>query len=137
MNQEKNLISLKEAAKISGYSADYIGQLIRSGKIPGKQVYTGIAWMTTAEAVTSYKNKENSKTDNNSAKDIYGKFQQRFNIELQVLKLFFAFLKNNKTVYWLLGSIIILLILIIFFGNQAFNKSSLPDQPSSVEQMTY
>jgi hypothetical protein len=28
----EELISLREAAKISGYSPDYIGQLIRSGK---------------------------------------------------------------------------------------------------------
>ena len=61
MKNEKNLISLKEAAKISGYSSDYIGQLIRAGKIPGKQVYSNIAWMTTAEAVIEYKKSGKSK----------------------------------------------------------------------------
>ena len=52
---DKNLITLKEASKISGYSSDYIGQLVRSGKIPGKQVYYNVAWMTTASDVLNYK----------------------------------------------------------------------------------
>jgi hypothetical protein len=52
--EEKKLISLKEAAQISGYAPDYVGQLIRSGKIEGKQVYHSVAWMTTEEAVREY-----------------------------------------------------------------------------------
>ena|SRR3989344_3990113 len=52
-NQEKH-ISLKEASRISGYAPDYIGQLIRSGKLEGKQVYANIAWMTTESAVRAY-----------------------------------------------------------------------------------
>lgn len=50
----KKYISLKEAAKISGYSADYVGQLIRSGKLEGKQVFSNVAWMTTEEAMQKY-----------------------------------------------------------------------------------
>ena len=57
IEKEPKYISLKEAAQISGYSADYVGQLIRSGKIPGKQVFLNVAWMTTEEAVTAYLNK--------------------------------------------------------------------------------
>lgn len=51
--QEK-YITLKEASKLSGYSPDYLGQLIRKGKLSGKQVYLNVAWMTTEEAVTEY-----------------------------------------------------------------------------------
>jgi hypothetical protein len=47
-------ITLKEASQISGYSADYIGQLIRKGKIKGKQVYTNIAWVTTEDELRAY-----------------------------------------------------------------------------------
>ncbi len=47
-------ITLKEAAELSGYSADYIGQLIRKKKLPGKQVYLNIAWVTTEEAIQAY-----------------------------------------------------------------------------------
>lgn len=58
MNKENpNLISLKEAAEMSGYSSDYIGQLIRSGKLPGQQVFANVAWMTTREAVLEYTQK--------------------------------------------------------------------------------
>ncbi len=56
---EKNkYITLREAAKISGYAPDYIGQLIRKGKLPGKEVYCNTAWLTTEDAVLAYKNRK-------------------------------------------------------------------------------
>ncbi|MFH1173486.1 MAG: hypothetical protein V1692_03065 [bacterium] len=39
---ESKYINLKEAAKIFGYAPDYldyIGQLIRKGKLPGRQIF--------------------------------------------------------------------------------------------------
>ncbi len=54
MTKKTEFISLREAAAISGYSPDYVGQLIRSGKLPGKQVFANVAWMTTPEAVREY-----------------------------------------------------------------------------------
>ena len=57
--KEPKYISLKQAAELSGYSADYVGQLIRGGKLPGKQVFSNVAWMTTEEALHAYINKEN------------------------------------------------------------------------------
>ena len=39
---------------MTGYTADYIGQLIRSGKLSGKQVFSNVAWVTTREAVLEY-----------------------------------------------------------------------------------
>lgn len=47
-------ISLKEAASLSGYSADYIGQLIRKGKLEGKQVFSHVAWTTTEKSLQTY-----------------------------------------------------------------------------------
>lgn len=58
MAENKEYITLKEAAKISGYAPDYIGQLIRSGKLHGKQVFLNVAWMTTREAIEQYALKE-------------------------------------------------------------------------------
>lgn len=81
---EKNLISLKEASSISGYSADYIGQLIRAGKIPGKQVYCNVQWMTTAQAVQDYKKKGKNKKDS-----AFGAKWQQIKMELGIIKLFF------------------------------------------------
>ncbi len=53
MAKEK-YISMKEAASLSGYTSDYVGQLIRGGKLPGKQVFSHVAWMTTQEALEEY-----------------------------------------------------------------------------------
>jgi hypothetical protein len=53
----KKYISLKEAAKISGYAPDYIGSLIRNKKLAGKKVYAGVAWLTTEEAIKKYQRK--------------------------------------------------------------------------------
>ncbi|MBZ9571915.1 hypothetical protein KJA15_01075, partial [Patescibacteria group bacterium] len=55
--KKQKYISLKEAAKISGYAPDYIGYLIRKGKIPGKRVYSGVACLTTEEAIKEYQEK--------------------------------------------------------------------------------
>ena len=52
--QEEGYITLKEAAEIANYTPDYIGQLIRAGKISGKQVYNNVAWVTTETEIRSY-----------------------------------------------------------------------------------
>lgn len=59
VNKDKNdFITLREAAEISGYSSDYIGQLIRSGKLEGKQVFSNVSWVTTKAAVLEYTRKD-------------------------------------------------------------------------------
>jgi hypothetical protein len=58
MANQKQYISLKEAAKMSGYSPDYVGQLIRAGKITGKQILSNVAWVTTEDAILEYIQKE-------------------------------------------------------------------------------
>lgn len=45
MNNISKFICLKDAAKISGYHQDYLGHLIRTGKLNGYKV--GRSWMTT------------------------------------------------------------------------------------------
>lgn len=52
--EEKGYITLKEAAKIANYTPDYVGQLIRGGKIRGEQVYNNVAWVTTEAEVAAY-----------------------------------------------------------------------------------
>lgn len=63
----RKYISLKEAARLSGYSADYVGQLIRSGKLEGKQVFSNVAWMTTEEAIAKYIQRHNTGAVSKSA----------------------------------------------------------------------
>ncbi len=50
----EKIISLREASKISGYSRDYIGSLIRQKKIYGTQVSGSVSWFTTAEDIVRY-----------------------------------------------------------------------------------
>ena len=54
MEEEKKnqYISLKQASLISGYHPDYLGFLIRKGKIEGMKV--GKTWLTTEKAVLDY-----------------------------------------------------------------------------------
>ncbi len=112
----QGLISLKEAAKISGYSSDYIGQLIRSGKISGKQVYSNIAWMTTAEAVLSYKrrNEKGKKEKLNPIKNYLEKQKRKIEIELNIIKLFFQTFKSA----WL--TLFLVILVFVFFNFSIF-----------------
>ena len=57
-NKQAGYITLKEASERFGYSPDYIGQLIRKGKIEGKQVYSNLAWMTTLGSIEEYITRE-------------------------------------------------------------------------------
>jgi hypothetical protein len=95
MEKEEKMITLKEAATISGYSSDYIGQLIRSGKLYGKQVYCNVAWMTTKEAILAYKNGE---TDKKTQKEGFGGWiiqqKRKFIMEMEVLKLVYQSFKS-------------------------------------------
>ena len=52
--QKDGYITLREAAEITNYAPDYIGQLIRRGKIRGEQVYSNVAWVTTEDEVRAY-----------------------------------------------------------------------------------
>ena len=52
--EKKGYITLRKAAEISGYTPDYLGQLIRAGKLEAEQVYSAVAWVTTEESVRAY-----------------------------------------------------------------------------------
>lgn len=53
-NGEGQYISLREASEKSGYSSDYIGQLVRAGRIRGEKVYEEASWQTTPEEILRY-----------------------------------------------------------------------------------
>lgn len=52
MESLKKIINLNQAAKISGYTQDYLGYLIRNGDIKAKKV--GRGWVTTEEEINDY-----------------------------------------------------------------------------------
>jgi len=61
-------ISLKKASQILGYSSDYLGSLIRGGKIKGKKVYLSSSWITTRKALIEYKNGKEKEVEENRVK---------------------------------------------------------------------
>lgn len=106
-NDPKKLISLKEAARISGYSSDYVGQLIRSGKLEGKQVFSNVAWMTTEEAVLKYLRREESPAGN---KDLLSRFVDMMRGSISITN---AYTAVNWAASILLGLFIVFLISVI------------------------
>ncbi|MEA3398231.1 MAG: hypothetical protein U9R06_00610 [Patescibacteria group bacterium] len=133
MENDKNLINLKEAAEISGYSADYIGQLIRQGKIPGKQVYTNIAWMTTAEAVLAYKNKGQQNQDKKTVKDQIVRQSRLFNMQINLLKLIF---KSFKQAIPMMVFILVIFLALVFSLIYAFIAPDKVDNGINVDIKT-
>lgn len=93
-------ISLKEAAKILGYAPDYVGQLIRQGKIDGKQIYCNVAWVTTEMALKEYvaKNERKNKAE-------YIKKLERW--DARIIK---------KLIYWLEGAAGVRIVKKIFYA---------------------
>ena len=79
IEKNKEHITLKEAALLSGYSSDYLGQLIRKGKLHGVQVYSSVAWVTTHRDITEYLEKaKNGEVDTRSAiKRFFDKYLER------------------------------------------------------------
>lgn len=50
----KKFISSKRASKLTGYATDYIGQLVRSGKLDAQMI--GRSWYVAEESLLGYKN---------------------------------------------------------------------------------
>lgn len=66
--KECGYITLKEAAEIADYTPDYVGQLIRAGKIKGEQVYSSVAWVTTEAEVQAYLENKTRTVDNSKSR---------------------------------------------------------------------
>jgi hypothetical protein len=98
---------LKEAAKISGYSSDYVGQLIRSGKLEGKQVFLNVAWMTTEDAIRNYVQRQNGTADNKNALQ---KFVDKMRSSISITN---AYTVVNWTAMFVLGLFTVFLISVI------------------------
>lgn len=108
-NNSGKFITLKEAAKISGYAPDYLGQLIRKGKLKGKRIFLNEAWVTTEEDVRAY-----------LASD--GKSRHYASAEFFETK---KFKKIVRIVLYVCLSISILLILFLFYAFSSILDGSL------------
>ena len=52
MGEFEEIISLRDAAVQTGYTTDYLGYLIRTGKLSGRKM--GRTWVTTKRELDSY-----------------------------------------------------------------------------------
>ncbi|MEI7688783.1 MAG: helix-turn-helix domain-containing protein [Candidatus Nomurabacteria bacterium] len=69
MESFKKVISLNQAAQLSGYSQDYLGFLVRKGEIKGMK--KGRAWFTTEEEVNNYIFKKKVRHQEFAIKDFF------------------------------------------------------------------
>ena len=58
MSQPQNYISLAEAGRASGYTAEYLRQLCVKGKLDGEKI--GKSWVTTQAAVDAFARQQQS-----------------------------------------------------------------------------
>jgi len=130
---EQNLINLRDAAEISGYSADYVGQLIRSGKIPGKQVYSNVQWMTTAEAVLAYKNKGKS-NEKAGLKEGFLNRKRMIGMEFSILKLFFQNFRSAKWLFLVIVVSFFILSYYIFYFSLEHPRNSASSSPKNAPE---
>jgi hypothetical protein len=64
----KKYISSKRASKITGYTNDYIGQLVRAGEIDGQKV--GKVWFIEVESLLGHQYKQYNKKHKNTKKSL-------------------------------------------------------------------
>ena len=55
MEKNQEWLTVNEAAKLSGYNADHLRELIRDGKIKAQKF--SIVWMVDRESLLAYKTK--------------------------------------------------------------------------------
>jgi hypothetical protein len=104
-------ITLKEAAEISGYAPDYIGQLIRSGKLAGKQIYYNVAWVTTETALHEYL----AKGGNGKATSFFGQTGLKWDLVKNRIIQRFKADKAFKAVLYGVMSVSIMAFLYLFY----------------------
>lgn len=116
-NNKKEQVTLKQAAEITGYSPDYIGQLIRQGKLPGKQVYKNISWVTTREAVEDYIKANSRKNDDFSLRTTFKAKYWQIKNGLLIENQFSSLIKLLMYITIFVSVIFLLVLLYIFSVN--------------------
>lgn len=85
MESFKKVISLNQAAKISGYTQDYLGYLIRTGEMKG--VKKGRIWFTTEEDVKNYIFKKKVRSEKLAVREFFSPTRTR-NIVIATIIVF-------------------------------------------------
>ncbi len=116
-------INLKEAARISGYAPDYVGQLIRKGKISGKRIYTNVAWVTTKDAVLGY-----LKQSHEGESAPKGHNSRRARLEFENIFENKKFLKAFRAGVYALLAIVLLAAILLFYVFSSVMEKKFSDQ---------
>jgi len=131
--KNEKYLNLREAAKMSGYSADYVGQLVRSGKLPGRQVFSSVAWMVSEKDLREYMNRgKNEGADGNrDLKDRLRSVRTKIGNELQVAYLY-------KTVLYAAIALSVAFSLALFYVfsvsiDKAFEKNIVEKRQGTVQ----
>jgi hypothetical protein len=103
--QQAGYITLKEASELFGYTPDYIGQLIRKGRIEGKQVYANVAWMTTEASIKEYLSREKSVSKTEGERPLL--------IDRATKAMFSE--KGTPVLVWILRAAIVALVVVFMF----------------------
>ncbi len=133
--KHKKYITLKEAAQLSGYSPDYIGQLIRRGKIAGKQIYFNVAWVTTEEEINRYlqEKKEKRAEEFNFSRwirEFYNRSQYKIKATLSSVSPFVLF----KSFVYSLLLIVVVFSLLLFWQGMSGNSANLASKQLQVSR---
>jgi len=102
MESLKKVISLNQAAKISGYAQDYLGYLIRTGEMKG--IKKGRAWFTTEEELKNYLFKKKIRHQEFAIKEFFSKSRIK-NIVIVAIIIFMGWfflsssINKNKTAH--------------------------------------
>jgi len=88
------MISLNQAAKISGYTQDYLGYLIRCGEI--KAVRNGRNWFTTEEQVREYIFKKKIRSEEFAIREFLSPRRMKKIILFTVVTFFVVFVFWSK-----------------------------------------
>jgi hypothetical protein len=85
MESIKKVITLRQAAKLSGYNQDYLGSLIRSGDIKGAKI--GRNWCTTEEEIKDFLFRQKIRHDELAIKDFFSSRRRLIRIIIIALAL--------------------------------------------------
>lgn len=85
MDSLKKIINLNQASKMSGYSQDYLGYLIRTGELKGEKV--GRIWVTTKEEIQDYLFKQKIRKEKLPIRGFFSR-RRTNNISLITITLF-------------------------------------------------
>lgn len=75
MESLKKVISLNQASKMSGYTQDYLGYLIRQGEMKG--IKKGRVWFTTEEDVKDYIFKKKIRSEKFAVREFFSPSRTR------------------------------------------------------------